>query len=383
MAMEKSQKILNNYSCESCDYKCCYVKDYNKHLSTAKHQKTAMAMKKSQKILNKYVCESCDYRCSYIKDYNKHLSTIKHQNATMAMQQEFKCDKCETTYKHYSSLWKHAKTCNASSVTHQLLAENRELRNFIMEQSKQHYKMLVEQAGEHCKTFSEQTGEHCKMFSEQAGEHCKTLAEQAEQHQKNTNEIVNKVLELAKTSNNTITTTNTNSHNKAFNINVFLNEQCKDAINFSDFVNNIEVSRQDLENNAQLGFVNGVSKILIDSLNHMELNQRPIHCTDVKRETIYIKDDDKWNKSENNDKINKAIQSVTIKSMRTLLAWKAESPEYQDHDSDFSNHCIKMHMSSAAGADRDSYYPKVIKLVAKHVKLSESESENQGSPSLS
>ena len=111
---------------------------------------------------------------------------------------------------------------------------------------------------------------------------------------------------------------------------------------------------------------------IFNGLNHMELNQRPIHCTDVKRETIYIKDDDKWNKSENNDKINKAIQSVTIKSIRTLLTWKAESPEYQDADSDFSNHCIKMHMSSVAGCDRDTYYPKVIKLVAKHVKLSES-----------
>jgi hypothetical protein len=373
--MEKSQKIANKYFCEHCDYTCCNKFDYNKHLSTDKHNIATMAMEKSQKsqkILNKYVCESCDYKCCNKFDYNKHLSTTKHQNATISReksQTDFKCDKCETTYKHYSSLWKHSKTCNASSVTHKLLAENRELRNFIMEQSKQHYQMLVEQSGEHYKAFSEQAGEHYKAFSEQAGEHCKTLAEQAEQHQKHTTEIVNKVLEVAKTSNNTITTTN--SHNKAFNINLFLNEQCKDAINFSDFVNNIEVSRQDLENNAQLGFVDGVSKILIDSLNHMELNQRPIHCTDVKRETIYIKDDDKWNKSENNDKINKAIQSVTIKSIRTLLAWKAESPEYQDSDSDFSNHCIKMHMSSVAGADRDSYYPKVIKLVAKHVKLAD------------
>ena len=231
--MEKSQKVANKYVCESCDYKCCNKFDYNKHLSTIKHHN---ATNKSQKILNKYVCESCDYICSNKFDYDMHVSTAKHQNATISReksQEEFKCDKCETTYKHYSSLWKHSKTCNASSVTHQL-------------------------------------------------------------HKGNSSFPLNPIRVL---------------------------------------VFNVTCTKQ-----------------IMDSMGFKGNDEFPL---------------------ENNDKINKAIQSITIKSIRTLLVWKAESPEYQDSDSDFSNHCIKMHMSSVAGADRDSYYPKVVKLVAKHVKLAD------------
>ena len=159
------------------------------------------------------------------------------------------------------------------------------------------------------------------------------------------------------------------NNNQKFNINVFLNETCKDAMNLSDFVKSIEVSREDLENNAQLGFVGGISKIFMDNLRQLSVNKRPIHCTDLKRETIYIKDDDKWTKEEDYKKLNGAIQTITQKSTRTLLTWKAENPDYKDHDSEFSNLCIVIQRNSMAGYDRDTYYPKVIRAIAKEVTI--------------
>jgi hypothetical protein len=196
------------------------------------------------------------------------------------------------------------------------------------------------------------------------------IIEQVNDHKKETAEIMNKVIETVKTSNtNNITanTINNNNNNQKFNINVFLNEQCKDAINFSDFIKNIVVSHEDLENNAQLGFVGGISKILIDNLKQLSRTERPIHCTDLKRETMYIKDDDKWTKETGPAKLNSAIQTMTQKSTRTLLDWKKDNPDYGDHDSEFSNKCIVIQRNSMAGYDRETYYPKVIRAIAKEV----------------
>jgi hypothetical protein len=191
------------------------------------------------------------------------------------------------------------------------------------------------------------------------------IIEQANDHKKDTVDIITKVIEQTKSTN--ITNNMTNSNNKAFNINVFLNETCKDAINFSDFIKNIEVTREDLENNAQLGFVNGISKILIDNLRELSVTERPIHCTDLKRETMYVKDDNKWTRDDNKSKMSSAIQTITQKSTRTLLDWKKVNPDYQDHDSEFSNRCIVIQRNSVAGYDRDTYYPKVIRAIAKQI----------------
>ena len=162
-------------------------------------------------------------------------------------------------------------------------------------------------------------------------------------------------------------TNNQNNNNQKFNINVFLNEQCKDAMNFSDFIKGIDVTREDLENNAQLGFVNGISKIILDNLRQLSVNQRPIHCTDIKRETMYIKDDDKWTKETGPAKLNTAILTISQKSARTLLDWKKDNPDYQNHDSEFCTRCIVIQRNSMAGYDRETYYPKVIRAIAKEV----------------
>ena len=187
--------------------------------------------------------------------------------------------------------------------------------------------------------------------------------------QQQSNNFQKQILEICKNVNTTVTNntvTNTNNNQK-FNINVFLNETCKDAMNLSDFIKSIEVSREDLENNAQLGFVGGISKIFLDNLRQLSINKRPIHCTDLKREIMHIKDDDKWTKEVGPAKLNTVIQTISQKSTRTLLNWKAENPDYRDHDSEFSNLCIVIQRNSMAGYDRETYYPKVIRAIAKVV----------------
>jgi hypothetical protein len=191
--------------------------------------------------------------------------------------------------------------------------------------------------------------------------------------QKQSQEFQKQLFDICKNNNQTVIN-NTNSNNK-FNINVFLNEQCKDAINFADFVKNIEVSQDDLHNTGQLGFVDGISKIILDNLKQLSINERPIHCTDLKRETMYIKDEDKWNKEEDDTKLRNAIQTVSRKSMKTLNDWKQVNPDYEDGDSEFSQECLSMQRHSVAGDDREVYFPKVARLVAKEVIVDKSESK--------
>ena len=333
-----------------------------------------MANEKLLKVAFNYVCEQCDYECYNKTNFAKHLGTRKHlttnttnnntNNMLYKIAKTYICKNCNSEYKHHSSLCKHVKTCkippqspplinvtssdtNINALINQLIIDNKELRNFIIEQATEHKNFAIEQATEH------------KNFA----------IEQASEHKKETMEIVNKVIENTKPITNTV---NGNVNNtQKFNINVFLNEQCKDAMNLSDFVKSIEVSREDLENNAQLGFVGGISKILLDNLRQLSINKRPIHCTDLKREIMYIKDDNKWTKEEDCKKLNGAIQTVTQKSTRTLLNWKAENPDYKDNDSEFSTRCIVIQRNSMAGYDRETYYPKVIRAIAKEVQLGE------------
>ena len=301
-------------------------------------------MKKDAENANKIICEPCDFRCCKQSNLDKHNLTRKHllrthleqKNAENA-EMKFSCNKCNKEYKARNSLWYHEQRCvnvqkpNSEpylDIINKLLTDNQELRNLIVE----HSKTTVE-----------------------------TMNKVIEQNA----ETMNKAIDRCNT---TVNQTNNNTSNK-FNINMYLNEECKNAINFSDFINSIEVSYEDLENNARLGFVNGISKIFIDNLNRMAVNERPIHCTDAKREIMYIKDDGKWNKELDDKKLQNAIKTVSYKSIGKLLVWKGENDDYKDLDSDFSNQCVQIQRQSLAGADRDVYYPKVIHLLAKETMI--------------
>ena len=341
-----SQKLAETYKCDACDYECCKKSDMTKHELTRKHQFRINNPQNIAELAEKYKCVACDYECFKKSDMTKHELTRKHQLRTTSQElaeNKFTCQHCNKEYKARNSLWYHERKCvieNKSKnqlepekspyleIIHRLLSDNIELKNFIVEQSKVTADTMN------------------KVIEKNA-------------------EIMTKAIENSKPT--VINQTNNQNNNQKFNINVFLNEQCKDAMNFSDFIKGIEVSREDLENNAQLGFVNGISKIILDNLRQLSINERPIHCTDLKRETMYIKDDDKWTKETGPAKLNTAIQSISQKSARTLLDWKKVNPDYQDHDSNFSNRCIVIQRNSMAGFDRDTYYPKLIRAIAKEV----------------
>ena len=266
-----------------------------------------MDNKKNPKLPISFECEKCEYKCCSNKDFAKHLGTRKH---TM--------DKVDNSIVPVINKTFDCNNCGNSYKYQSGLCKHK--KNCIQSQSPPD---VV------------------------------TLSNLVMELVKNNNELHQ---ELQQQSNN-------------FQINVFLNEQCKDAMNLSDFIKSIEVSREDLENNAQLGFVGGISKILLDNLRQLSINKRPIHCTDLKRETMYIKDDNKWTKEEDCKKLNGAIQTITQKSTRTLLNWKAENPDYKDNDSEFSTRCIVIQRNSMAGYDRETYYPKVIRAIAKEVTI--------------
>ena len=257
-------------------------------------------------------CKTCNVTCSKISNWNKHILTAKHLN----------------------NAEKNAKPCLLSETI-----EDVDNNNQIVEKINAGLLNLI---CEQTKTMEK-------------------IANQNAELQKQNADLVNKALELCKP----VTINQTNNNNNKFNINIFLNEQCKDAINFADFIKSIEITHQDLENNAQLGFVSGISKIFLDNLKQLDVNERPIHCTDTKRETMYIKDENKWTKEIDDSKLQKAIQTVSCKSMGKLQEWKKENPDYQDMDSAFSQKCLDIHKHTIAASNREVYYPKVIHVLAR------------------
>ena len=239
---------------------------------------------------------------------------LTNVDKTVPENPEFVCDQCSKTYKYRQSLHVHKRKCSVSKDTIAVIDKDT--------------------------TSGDSTIEYL-------------LKENSEMKQM----IMGMMGKMGNTTNNTM-----NNH---FNINMFLNDQCKNAVNFSDFIDRIEISHDDLENNAQLGFVNGMTKILMDNLRLLTLHERPIHCTDVKRETFYIKDQDVWEKERSTVKLENAIQEVSRKSLKSLIDWKKTNPDYDDLDSEFSKKSIYMQQHSSGLCQKESFYPKIIHNLAK------------------
>ena len=178
------------------------------------------------------------------------------------------------------------------------------------------------------------------------------------------------MFELAKEGKNITNNTTNNNH---FNLNVFLNEQCKDAINLMDFVDSLNIRLKDLEYTASVGYAEGVSKIFIKALSDLNVHKRPIHCSDSKREILYIKDDGLWQKDdEDKSKLTKAIKIVGNKSMKQISEWQKVYPEYNDPESKQNDKYMKMIcnvMSGSTKEEADKNYDKVIKNIAKEVTI--------------
>jgi len=358
--IEKNENTVDTYYCECCISRFDRKYDYKIHMLSKKHLKNCGNYKDTN---TKYSCIHCNFYSNKKSAYDAHLITSRHiKNSDLVENsiespRTYNCPNCTKKYFNYNGFYSHKVKCsqivkeepiiekpiiespkptleqqdvNYIELVNKLLIENQELRNFIIEQAK------------------EDRNKHNELMNNQTV-------------------MMNKMIEMSKASmSNSMNNSNNNSNNK-FNINMFLNEQCKDAINFSEFIENIEVSHEDLENNARLGFVQGISKIFIDNLKQLGLYERPIHCTDIKRETMYIRDDDKWDKQEDDTKVQTAIRNISYRGMRTLNEWKENNPEYQDINSEFSDKCMLISQNTIAGYNSDTYYPKVVKLISKEV----------------
>ena len=340
MFSNKNQpETLIKFYCENCDYSTCRKCDFNSHLMTLKHKNAIILSLSQPETLTKFYCEKCDYGTCKTSNYNDHLLSKKHKNLNkpqlINLNSKYQCEICNKEHNNYSGLWRHKKKC--------FIKEKEEIA--IPDYTNDIIRKLIHEN----QSLIEQNQEIMKLMV----------------NQNNTISEISKSISTT-TNNNTV---NGNINNNKFNINLFLNEKCKDAMNFSDFMKNITVSNEDLENNAQLGFVNGISKIFMDNLKQLNICDRPIHCSDAKRETMYIKEDDKWEKEEDTKKLTSAIQDVSRKSVATLLKWQETNSDYKDMDSEFSNKCIGMLQQSISGNSRDILYPKVIRTLAKETMI--------------
>jgi hypothetical protein len=293
----------------------------------------------SPKIPPKFICEKCDYICCKKGDFNKHLQSIKHNTTnTTNIQQEFSysCE-CGKMYTHRASLYNHKKTCTLKNNS---TIETDNIDNSVDHSDKdQLILMLIKQNSELIKETSD--------FKS----------------------IMMKVLENGTTQNSHNTTTNTNSHNKAFNLNFFLNETCKDAMNITEFVESIKLQLSDLEKVGELGYVEGISNIIVKNLKDLDVTQRPVHCTDKKRETMYIKDEDKWEKDDEQKKMHKMVRRVADKNARMLPKFKEAHPDCLKSSSRYSDQYNKIIMEAMGGRGDNDFEKeeKIIKKVSKEV----------------
>jgi len=186
---------------------------------------------------------------------------------------------------------------------------------------------------------------------------------------KSNNELQKQMLEVCKHSSVSNSHNHINSHNKTFNLNFFLNEQCKDAMNISEFVDTFDLQLSDLESVGELGYIEGITKIMLDKLNAMDIYKRPMHCSDIKRETLYIKDEDKWEKEQrSNPKLRQAIKTVSFKNMKLAVLWSDTYPESKASESRLNDVYMKLIIQSTGGSGEigDSEN-KIIKRIAKEI----------------
>ena len=288
--------------------------------------------------LKKMACEVCDFVSSNKKDWDRHVLTRKHMKRSNGNQMEtvftpkfFAC-KCGKKYSSKSGLWKHSHKCDIEkTIVDNLISDNESFKSLIMEVIKSNSEL-----------------------------------------QKQNNDLQKQVIEVCKNSNTTNinnNSNNNNSNNKTFNIQFFLNEQCKDAMNISDFVNTFDLQLKDLESVGELGYVEGITKLIVDKLNGMDVYKRPIHCSDAKREILYVKDENKWEKEErNNPKLRKAIKNISFNNLKLVVKWTDTYPESKNIESRLNDKYIKLVKQSTGGnGEISDNEDKIIRRIAKEI----------------
>ena len=303
-----------------------------------------MAIQKSPTI---FCCETCAYNTSNKKDYNKHLLTAKHAKAiecyTNAIQ-KIPC-LCGKYFTHASSYYRHKKKCNGCQTNSTISDTNIDPNSImqIIQQNDEFKSLIIEQN----KIIIDQNSKVMDLYKNGCGNN---------------------------TTNN-VQTINNNCNNKSFNLNVFLNETCKDAMNMKDFVDSIQITLTDIENMGKLGFVNGISNIIVNRLKAIDVHMRPVHCTDQRRETMYVKEKNQWTKEEDDNKnIRTFIQLVAHKNTKNLSLFKNKHPDCLEYHSKYNDQYNKIVMETFGGYGNTDYDSenKIIRKLVKELAIDKS-----------
>jgi hypothetical protein len=285
----------------SCGFTCDRANNLQTHRESKQHEKNMQRLSKQINMdeTGMYSCESCKYSTSLKANYRKHMLTSKHKKTIEEKKEE---------------------------VNPVLLLE-------VMDMFFKHQTEILKTQTEIIKvnacTSERQQIQHTEMF--------KALTDRVMAHQQQQQMIVpqNVIVDQENTQHINITKNNImNSHNKKFNLNLFLNEDCKNAPNLSDFVKNVAISLEDLEHLGEVGYTQGMSKILSKAMQSKETTERPIHCTDVKRETIYIRENDEWKKDTEREETVKAIEYISHKNYKVFMEWRNQHPEHSVPDTE-------------------------------------------------
>jgi hypothetical protein len=287
-----------------------------------------------------FTCILCDFKCTKKSNYETHCMTKKHihrhngnflETAEIEKSSDHICD-CGKKYETKSGLWKHQKVCKIEKkdIKDEEIATMKEIMKYLMKENSEMKTMMMEQQ--------------------------------------------NMVLEVVKngtynTTNNTTNNTHTNSHNKAFNLNFFLNETCKDAMNIGEFVDSLKLQLSDLEKVGEAGYIEGITSIIVKNLKELDVTKRPVHCTDKKRETVYIKDADKWEKDEDKTQMHKLVKKVASKNIKMFEKFREAHPDCKQYHSKYSDQYNKIIYESMGGKGDDDFekHEKIIKNVLKEV----------------
>jgi hypothetical protein len=277
-------------------------------------------------------CEICKFSCRYVSDWKRHVETVKHKNkcqpgnigkqfAEKNESDKFVCKNCNLQYKTNSGLWKHNKICTNVNNNNYKTSELNDKELIVM---------LI----------------------------------------KENSELKNMMMEVIKNGTHNTTNNINNNNNKTFNLQVFLNETCKDAMNIMDFVDSIKLELSDLESVGELGYVKGLSNIIVKNLRALDVTKRPVHCSDAKREILYVKDNDVWEKEEpDNNKMKKAVKYIAYKNTKLLPLWKQTYPEcmqYESSKNDKYNYMV-IEAMGGMGDNEGEKINKIIKQIAKEV----------------
>jgi len=293
-----------------------------------------MATEITKKNECKYFCKKCDFNTSKITDYNRHVETKKHIGNTTATSGNknnekilYNCKNCNKTYNDRTGLWKHKKKCKTKDGSK---SETEEDKKTDDPSDKEIIMMLI----------------------------------------KDNSEFKNMMMEVIKNGTMNNSNNTNNSHNKTFNLQFFLNETCKDAMNIMDFVESVKLQLSDLEKVGEIGYVDGISNIIVKNLKALDVEKRPVHCTDAKREILYIKDDNKWEKeNEDKNKLRKLIKKIANRNSRLLPQFKEKHPDCGKSESKYSDQYNKLIIEAMGGhGDDDSEKEdKIIRKITKEV----------------